>query len=189
MLGFVVSIALSALGLVSLFKSLLLFLGILLLTNTLKPNEILQRLPTQIWLIISSALLLSYALTNTQAIDLLSQVIANNQQSFTPFVALCVIYLATWWLTELVTNNAAAALVFPIAIGLAQSLAIDPTGYIMAVAFGASASFFSPYGYQTNLMVYNAGQYRIMDFVRVGLPVSVVYGTITVAAITLVYGY
>ncbi|UUM30019.1 SLC13 family permease [Vibrio japonicus] len=188
-LGFVVSIALSALGLVSLFKSLLLFLGILLLTNTLKPNEILQRLPTQIWLIISSALLLSYALTNTQAIDLLSQVIANNQQSFTPFVALCVIYLATWWLTELVTNNAAAALVFPIAIGLAQSLAIDPTGYIMAVAFGASASFFSPYGYQTNLMVYNAGQYRIMDFVRVGLPVSVVYGTITVAAITLVYGY
>lgn len=188
-LGFVASIALSALGLVPLFKSLLLFLGVLLLTNTLKPNEILQRLPTQIWLIISSALLLSYALSNTQATDLLDKLIDTHQQSFTPLLGLCVVYLVTWWLTELVTNNAAAALVFPIAIGLASSLGVDPTGFIMAVAFGASASFVSPYGYQTNLMVYNAGQYRIADFIKVGLPVSLVFGLITVGSIAVIYGY
>lgn len=188
-LGFIIAIVLSALGLVPLFKSLLLFLGVLLLTNTLKPNEILQRLPTQIWLIISSALLLSYALANTHATELLDKVIEHYQHGFTPFWGLCTVYFITWWLTELVTNNAAAALVFPIAIGLANSLGVDPTGFMMAVAFGASASFVSPYGYQTNLMVYNAGQYRIADFIKIGLPVSLVFGVIAVSSIAFIYGY
>ncbi|TKF67351.1 SLC13 family permease [Vibrio sp. F13] len=187
--GFIISIALSALELVPLFKSLLLFLGIMLLSDTLKPNEILQRLPTQIWLIISSALLLSHALTNTKATELLDNVILANQEHFTPLIGLCVVYLATWWLTELVTNNAAAALMFPISIGLASSLGVDPMGFIMVVAFGASASFVSPYGYQTNLMVYNAGQYRMSDFIKVGLPVSIVFGIITVTSIAMIYGY
>lgn len=186
--GFVISIVLSALGIIPLFKGLLLLLGVLLLTGTLKPNEVLQRLPTQIWLIISSALLLSYALNNTHATELIDIAINNHKGVFTPFIGLCVVYLATWWLTELVTNNAAAALMFPIAVGLASSLGVDPMGYVMAVAFGASASFVSPYGYQTNLMVFNAGQYRISDFVKVGFPVSIVFGLITVFGIATTYG-
>ncbi|MCW8332824.1 SLC13 family permease [Vibrio sp. DBSS07] len=185
--GFVISIALSALGFVSLFKSLLLFLGILLFSKTLKPNEVLQRLPTQIWLIISSALLLSYALSNSQATSLLDSVILGNQDMFSPLIGLCIVYIATWWLTELVTNNAAAALMFPIAMGLADSLNVEPMAYIMVVAFGASASFLSPYGYQTNLMVFNAGRYKIADFLKVGFPVSVAYGVITILSISHLY--
>lgn len=187
-LGFVAAIGLSALGLVPLFKSMFMLLGVFLLTRMLKPNEILQRLPTQIWLIISAALLLSHALNNTKATELLDLLILDNQQAFTPFVGLCVVYIMTWWLTELVTNNAAAALVFPLAVGLAKTLGVEPTGYILAVAFGASASFVSPYGYQTNLMVFNAGQYHIKDFVKVGLPVSLVYGLITVSSISVMFG-
>ncbi|CAH1552777.1 SLC13 family permease [Vibrio rotiferianus] len=187
--GFAASIGLSAVGVVPLFKSLLLLLGILLLSDTLKANEILQRLPTQIWLIISSALLLSYALNNTQALTLFDAVIVRYQHSFTPLIGLVFIYLSTWLLTELVTNNAAAALIFPIAMGLSSSLGVDPIGFIMAVAFGASASFISPYGYQTNLMVYNAGQYRVSDFIKVGVPVSIVYGVVTVSSIAVIYGY
>ncbi len=186
--GFVLAIGLSAVGMVPLFKGLLLFLGILLLTNTLKPNEVLQRLPIQIWLIISSAILLSYALNNTKATELIELGIRNYQSFFTPFIGLCVVYVLTWWLTELVTNNAAAALMFPIAMSLATSLGAEPISYVMAVAFGASASFISPYGYQTNLMVYNAGQYRIADFAKVGLPVSIVFGLITVFGLAMLYG-
>ncbi|TOE35431.1 hypothetical protein CGJ44_25700, partial [Vibrio parahaemolyticus] len=78
-----------------------------------------------------------------------------------------------WLLTELVTNNAAAALMFPIGLGIATSLGVDYMPFILIVAFGASASFISPYGYQTNLMVYNAGNYRLIDFVRIGAPISV----------------
>ncbi len=186
--GFLLSIFLSALEVVSLFKGLLLFLGVLLLTDTLKPNEILHRLPIHIWLIISSAILLSYALNNTNATALIDLVINRYQALFTPFIGLCVVYILTWWLTELVTNNAAAALMFPIAMGLASSLGVEPTSYIMAVAFGASASFISPYGYQTNLMVYNAGQYQLIDFIKVGLPVSIVFGVITVFGLAILYG-
>ncbi|CAE6905299.1 COG0471 Di- and tricarboxylate transporters [Vibrio sp. B1FLJ16] len=186
--GFILSILLSAVGVVPLFKGLLLFLGILLLTDTLKPNEVLQRLPIQIWLIISSAILLSYALNNTRATELIELGIRNYESIFTPFIGLCVVYVLTWWLTELVTNNAAAALMFPIAMSLATSLEVEPISYVMAVAFGASASFISPYGYQTNLMVYNAGQYRIADFVKVGLPVSIVFGLITVFGLAIFYG-
>jgi len=101
---------------------------------------------------------------------------------------LVIIYVLTWWLTELVTNNAAAALIFPIAYGLAVTLDANPLAFIMAVAFGASGSFVSPYGYQTNLMVFNAGQYKLTDFVKIGLPVSIIYGVVAVTAITLVFG-
>ncbi|CAE6896233.1 SLC13 family permease [Vibrio sp. B1FLJ16] len=186
--GFLLAIFLSAIEAVSLFKGLLLFLGVLLLSGTLKPNEILHRLPVQIWLIISSAILLSYALNNTDATDLIDMVIKKYQTFFTPFIGLCVVYILTWWLTELVTNNAAAALMFPVAMGLATSLGVEPISYVMAVAFGASASFISPYGYQTNLMVYNAGQYQLTDFLKVGLPISIVFGVITVFGLAILYG-
>ena len=86
-----------------------------------------------------------------------------------------VIFLVTLLVTELITNNAAAVLVFPIAYNVAIGLDASPLPFIMAVAFAASGSFISPYGYQTNVMVHNAGNYNLMHFVRFGLPVSMVY--------------
>lgn len=185
--GFGTAIALAASGFVPLFQGMLLLLGLLLFTRALTANEILQRLPTSIWLIISSALLLSHALSNAGVPVLLNGWVMSNQGSLSPFIGLCVIYVVTWCLTELVTNNAAAALMFPIAMGLASALGIDPSGYIMAVAFGASASFVSPYGYQTNLMVFNAGQYQLIDFIKVGLPVSLVYSSVTLVGLSQLY--
>ncbi|MGR5341938.1 SLC13 family permease [Vibrio astriarenae] len=186
--GFFGTILLSALSIVPLFQGMLLLLGVFLLSSCLSANEILQRLPKQIWLIISSALLLSQALDNTDSMSVLSEFVERNQSLFTPFLGLVLVYVMTWLLTELVTNNAAAALIFPIAIGLAISLDANLHSYILAVAFGASASFISPYGYQTNLMVYNAGRYQITDFIKVGLPLSLLYGTIVISAITMIYG-
>ena len=187
-LGFFVVIACSALGFISLFKGMLIFLGILLISRCLTSGELIRRFPHDIWLIISSALLLSYALKNSGLLGQFELIVDNYAMGVSPLFALIIIYLLTCWLTELVTNNAAAALIFPIAYGLAISLNANPMAFIMAVAFGASASFMSPYGYQTNLMVFNAGRYKLSDFVKIGLPISIVYGVVAITAITQVFG-
>lgn len=185
--GFFAAIAFSALGWVSLFKGLVLLLGALLLTGSLNANEVMQRLPRQIWLIIGSALVLSQALATSGALDGLKSWIAVHQDNFTPLMGLIIIYACTWVLTELVTNNAAAALMFPIGLSLAHSLGIEPKALLLTIAFGASASFISPYGYQTNLMVYSAGGYRLHDFVKIGLPISLIYGTTVIGMLNFLY--
>ena len=92
-----------------------------------------------------------------------------------PSVTFAGVFLMTYLLTELITNNAAAALMFPIAYSLAQGLGIDPFPMVMGVAFAASASFLTPYGYQTNLMVFNASTYRLKHFLQTGTPVALTY--------------
>jgi di/tricarboxylate transporter len=80
--------------------------------------------------------------------------------------------VATMAITELVTNNAAAALLFPIALGVAASTGLDPRGLALGVAVAASASFLTPIGYQTNMMVYGPGGYRFTDYTRIGVPMN-----------------
>jgi di/tricarboxylate transporter len=186
--GFFAAIIGSALGFFALLKGLIFLLGLLLITGCLSSGEIFRRLPADLWLIISSALVLSHSFANSGLLESFNFFVHNYAQELSPLFALIIVYLLTWWLTELVTNNAAAALIFPIAYGLAITLGANPTAFIMAVAFGASASFISPFGYQTNLMVFNAGQYKLTDFVKIGLPISIVYGVVAVTAITFVFG-
>src|SRR3546814_19637492 len=85
-------------------------------------------------------------------------------------------YVVTVLFTELLTNNAAAVLMFPIGLAAAQQLGVDPMQFVMAVMIGASAGFMSPIGYQTNLMIYGPGGYRFLDYVSVGAPLSVIFG-------------
>ncbi|MGB1297113.1 MAG: SLC13 family permease, partial [Psychrobium sp.] len=103
--------------------------------------------------------------------------------------AFIAVYLFTLLLTELITNNAAAALAFPIAYSIAIGYGIDPRPFIMAVIFGASASFISPYGYQTNLMVYSAGNYQFSDYLRIGIPLSLVYSLVVLFMIPMVFPF
>ena len=92
------------------------------------------------------------------------------------WLAFIGVYLATAVLTETMTNNAAAALIFPLAWSLAEGLGANPLPFALAVAYAASASFILPFGYQTNLMVFNAARYSLKDFWRVGVPVSLTHG-------------
>lgn len=89
-----------------------------------------------------------------------------------PWLAVTGLYLGTWALTEFLTNNAAAVLAFPVALSLAETLGLDPAGLLVMVMIAASSSFLSPFGYQTNLMVYGPGGYRIRDYVKLGLPLG-----------------
>ncbi len=95
----------------------------------------------------------------------------------------------TWLLTELMSNNAAAALGFPVAVGVAGQLGLDPMPFVMAVLYGASCSFVTPYGYQTNLMVMSPGRYTLGDFVRAGLPVALVFIAVALVAIPVFFPF
>ncbi len=106
-----------------------------------------------------------------------------------PYGAIAGIFLLTLLLTEIMTNNAAAALSFPLAFGLAESYGLSVMPFVMAVAYGASASFLTPYGYTTNLMVQNLAGYEFRDYVRAGLPVSIVYTCTVIYLIPLVFPF
>jgi len=92
-------------------------------------------------------------------------------------------------ITEVITNSAAAALIFPIAYNIALGLEVSPLPFVIAVAFAASGSFISPYGYQTNIMVFNAGNYTLSDIVRFGIPITLVYCLVVLSLIPLVFPF
>ena len=186
-LGFLSVIAISALGLTSLFKGMFLLLGALIFTQCLTVHELIRRVPIDIFVVIASALTMSQALMAVGLLDNLELWLSELQGSLTPLTALILVYVLAWLFTELVTNNAAAALVLPIALSITSSLNLYPLPYILAVAFGASASFISPYGYQTNLMVFNAGNYHLRNFIKIGLPISIIYGTTAVSSLYFIY--
>jgi di/tricarboxylate transporter len=102
---------------------------------------------------------------------------------------LIVLYLLTIIVTELVTNNAAAALMFPFALATARTLEANPMSFVIVVMMAASAGFATPIGYQTNLMVYGPGGYRFTDYVRIGVPLDLLIGAVTVAIAPLVWPF
>jgi di/tricarboxylate transporter len=121
------------------------------------------------------------------ALDLIIGIMGPLFGAASPLVALALIYATTSVLTELVTNNAVAVLMAPVAAGIAASLGLDPRPFVVAVMFGASASFATPIGYQTNTPVYNAGGYRFADFLRIGVPMNLIVGAATVLIIPLIW--
>jgi len=104
-----------------------------------------------------------------------------------PFLIVWAVYLLTSVLTELVSNNAVAVVVTPIAVSLAQALGVDPRPLVVAVMVAASASFATPIGYQTNMLVYGPGGYRFTDFMRIGIPLNLSVGLLASAVIPLIW--
>jgi di/tricarboxylate transporter len=185
--GFTLTIALAALGILPLIYGLIFFLALLLLLNVTSYSEVKRGLPLNLMLVIVGALSLSSALGSSGLTTMLTDSLAPILLQSSPFIALVVIYVITLLLTEFVTNNAAAALMFPFAWAVISALNAPIMPFALAVAFAASASFISPYGYQTNLLVHNAGQYLYKDFVKIGLPVSFVYSSIVLSMLYWVY--
>jgi len=184
--GFLCAILLAALSLVPLVYGLLFLLAALTFGGILSGGELKRHLPINLMMIIVGALSLASALENSGTLALVIATLEPYVLAADAFYALVAIYLLTLLLTELVTNNAAAALMFPFAYGVVQILDANLLlPFALAVAFGASASFISPYGYQTNLLVFSAGNYRFKHFVRLGLPISLLYSCLVLLLLKL----
>jgi di/tricarboxylate transporter len=189
LLGFLTALTLSVVELVPLIKSLPLLLLAYLAGGAITVNEIKNRFPLELWLIVGSAIGLAQLMIQTGVAANIAQLFISLVAGFGAYGALIAVFVATWMFTELVTNNAAAALTFPIAYAIAQNLGVDPIPFFMAVAFGASASFISPFGYQTNLMVYSAGNYQLRDYLRLGVPMVLVYSAVVLIFLPLIYPF
>ncbi len=183
LLGFATVIGLALLDVLPLLKGLAGYLLVLLATGIVTFGELRRRFPTDIVVIVGSALTIAQLMMSSGLSVKLGDMFIEAFNGWGVFGALVATYLLTLVLTELITNNAAAALAFPLGYSMAVGYGVDPMPFIMAVLFGASASFISPYGYQTNLLVYSVGNYHITDYLRVGLPISLVYSALVLTLI------
>ncbi|MGF1684363.1 SLC13 family permease [Photobacterium minamisatsumaniensis] len=189
LLGFAAVIVGSLFELFPIIKGLAAYLLLLIFTGTISFAELRRRFPVDIVVIVGSALSLAQLMLSSGLSARMGEMLMTSFNGLGIYGALVAVYFLTLVLTELVTNNAAAALSFPIAYSLAISYGVDPMPFIMAILFGASASFISPYGYQTNLLVYSVGNYKLKDYLRVGLPISCVYSMVVLTLIPLLFPF
>jgi di/tricarboxylate transporter len=165
-------VSLAALGLFPVLQGSLLGAFLLVATRVMTPREALDAVDLGVIFLIAGAFGMGAAIQGSGLADTLAQGIMGLAGGLGPSGALLGVLLATILLTEVITNNAAAVLVFPMAMAAAASLGLDPRPFAMAIALGASASFLTPIGYQTNTMVYGPGGYRFGDYARLGLPLT-----------------
>ena len=128
-------------------------------------------------------------MVNSGVSDLIASGIIALSHSYGPYVLLAAMFIITNIFTELITNNAAAALSFPLALSLSQQLGVSPMPFFVIVCVAASASFSTPIGYQTNLIVQGFGNYKFTDFVRIGLPLNIITFIISVLLIPQIWPF
>ena len=183
----VVVLSLAVAGLMPLIKGLGFLLVAMLVLGVVNGADLRRRFPFEMWIIIASALTVAQALQDTGAVAAGASWAAPLLADVDPLWTLVGLYLLTVLLTEMMTNNAAAALMFPLGWTLALSSGANAMPFVMAIAFGASASFLTPFGYTTNLMVQNIGGYDRQDYFRAGLPVTLAYSTVVLLLLPRVF--
>jgi di/tricarboxylate transporter len=160
--------------------------GLMILTRCTSAVSARRAIDWQVLMVIAAALGLGRALELSGAAEHLGALVPRLAGD-SPIVALTLVYLATMVATEILTNSAAAALMFPIGKAAAASLGVSLVPFAVAVMMAASASFMTPIGYQTNLMVYGPGGYKFRDYVRMGFPLSVLVAAVTLVVVPLVW--
>ncbi|HKQ46895.1 MAG TPA: SLC13 family permease [Phycisphaerae bacterium] len=161
--------------------------GLMVIARCVAPSTARRNIQWDVLYVIAASFGIARAMENTGAAKFIVDLFHPLITPFGPVAAVVVIYLITNLLTELLTNNAAAALVFPVAIWTAKELQIDPRPLVMTVTIAASAAFATPIGYQTNMMIFGPGGYRFSDFVKVGLPLNVLCFLISVLLIPRIW--
>ena len=169
-------VVLAGFGVAPIFLLSILAVAFVLLTRCIDAEEAFSFVDGRLLTLIFAMLAVGAALEASGAVEIIVNAVAPALGGLPPFLMIWAIYLLTSVLTELVSNNAVAVVVTPIAIGLASALGLDPRAFVVAVMVAASASFATPIGYQTNMLVYGPGGYRFTDFLRVGVPLNISIG-------------
>jgi len=185
-LGIMVSTV--AFGFLSMFQASFLAAGLMIATGCTRPAVAKEYVDWSVLLVIAASLGIGGALQHTGAATVLAEGFLSYARG-NPHLALAGVYVATWILTEMVTNNAAAVLIFPIAISLASSFGVSYMPFVITIIMAASASFSTPIGYQTNLMVYGPGGYKFTDFTKIGLPLNLMVAGITIFLVPLIWPF
>ncbi len=187
MLGAVV--AFSALGWAPIVILALAAAVVLILMRVLRPDHAYEAIDWEVIFLLGGFIPLGVALEKTGAIDLISEAIVGWFGQFGPLAMLAGIYFVTNFMSDVISNNATAVLLVPVAIGTAAAMGVDPRPFVIAVAFASSASFASPVGYHTNVMIYTAGDYRYTDFIKVGVPLNLFFLVVAVIFIPMIWGF
>ena len=180
-------VLLAGFGLLPIFSAAVLAVGIVLIARCIDSDEAISFVDGRLLALIFSMLAVGQALHVSGAVNLIAETIAPYLLGLPPLLVVWAVYLLTSVLTELVSNNAVAVVVTPVAIGLAHALGVDPRPLVIAVMVAASASFATPIGYQTNTLVYAPGGYRFSDFMKIGIPLNLTVGLIASAIIPMLW--
>ena len=182
-------ILLAALGVAEISILSLIAVAAILVLRCIDNDEAWGSIDASVLVLIFSMLIVGAGLQNSGAVAIVVSAIGPALEQLPPIAALAAVYVLSSSLTEAVTNNAVAVVVTPLAIGLASQFGVDARPFVVAVMFGASASFATPIGYQTNTLVYGAGNYTFVDFVKIGLPMNLIVGLAVVLTIPVFFPF
>lgn len=173
--GGLLAIILSAIGIISLFKSLLILFCMIILLKIVKPIEVYRSIDVKLGAIIALSLAVGKGILNSDIPNVISSWLFTVNDSLGPIGVQAVLYITGAILAALVTSKAAVAIMIPICISISSQLNIDASTLFLVVSFSAAANFITPHGYQTNLMVMQIGRYNYLNFFIIGFPLTILY--------------
>lgn len=180
---FIGVIAVAAINLVPIAAAAFAGAVLLIVLRVISPDQAYAGLRPEILLLIAGMVVIGIAMEQTGLAAEVTQWMIGSVNGVGPLTALILLYGATLLLTELLSNATVAVLLTPVAVALAESLSVSPRPFLVTIMMAASAAFATPFGYQTNVLVYQMGGYRYMDFVKVGLPLNLLTWAVAVMAI------
>lgn len=189
LLIFVGAITIATLGIAPIAASAFAGAVLLILLRVITADEAYGGLRPEILILIAGMVVIGIGMEKSGLADAATGALIGSMREISPLTALIVLYGATLILTELLSNATVAVLVTPIAVALAESLGVSPRPFLIAVMMAGSAAFATPFGYQTNVIVYQMGGYRYMDFVRVGLPLNLITFGVAIFAIRIFFPF
>lgn len=185
----IVVVALATFGVMDIAGLAPIGAAIVLVTRCVDADEAFSAVDWRILILIIAMLAIGKALDNSGLIEDIVSASAPLLAQTSPMFALALIYLLSMFLTELISNNAVAVIFTPLAIGLAQTLGVDPRPFVVAVMFSATCAFMTPFGYQTNTLVYSVGGYKFTDYLRLGTPLNVITAAIAITLIPVFWPF